>query len=127
MPNAARKTDMVLQDAPHCHATIHPPAPTPTAVAHPAVPLAIVSGVETVLIGKLAAATVGSMTGPCTLPGCTPAGPGVVSAGSGTVMIGKLPAARVNDATAHASCTAVIPSPTGKIQSPGCTTVIIGG
>ena len=26
---AARMTDMIKQDSPHCHAPIHPPAPVP--------------------------------------------------------------------------------------------------
>ena len=32
MGMAARMGDQVLQDSPHCHAPIHPAAPTPTAV-----------------------------------------------------------------------------------------------
>jgi uncharacterized Zn-binding protein involved in type VI secretion len=118
---------MVLQDAPHCHAPIHPPAPVPTAVPHPALPLAIVKGVPTVLIGGQPAATVTSNTAPCALPGCVPGGPGMVMKGSATVMIGGLPAARVGDMTSHPSCVAPIPSPTGKILPPGCPTVMIGG
>jgi len=98
MPPAARMGDMVLQDAPHCHAPIHPPAPVPTAVPHPALPLPIIKGVPTVLIGGQPAATVTSNTGPCTLPGCVPGGPGMVMKGSATVMIGGLPAARVGEA-----------------------------
>jgi uncharacterized Zn-binding protein involved in type VI secretion len=118
---------MVLQDAPHCHAPIHPPAPVPTAVPHPALPLPIIKGVPTVLIGGQPAATVTSNTGPCTLPGCVPGGPGMVMKGSATVMIGGLPAARVGDMTNHPSCVAPIPSPVGKILPPGCPTVMIGG
>src|SRR5262245_61281651 len=103
MPAAARMGDMAKQDAPHCHAPIHPPAPVPTPMPHPALPLAIIKGVPTVLIGGAPAATSTSMTGPCTLPGCVPGGPGIVTMGSATVLIGGLPAARVGDMTAHAS------------------------
>ena len=84
---AARIGDMVLQDAPHCHAPIHPPAPVPTPVPHPALPLAIIKGVPTVLIGGMPAATVTSTTVPCMLPGCVPAGPGIVVKASATCRI----------------------------------------
>ncbi|MEY3214455.1 MAG: hypothetical protein RIT28_4936 [Pseudomonadota bacterium] len=125
---AARMTDQVLQDAPHCHAPIHPAAPVPTPVPHPAMPLAILLNTEaTVLIGGQPAAVMGSQTAPCALASCVPGGPGVISMGSATVLIGGKPAARVNDLTAHASCVAPIPSPTGKILPPGCPTVLIGG
>lgn len=127
MPAAARIGDMVKQDSPHCHAPIHPPAPVPTPSAHPALPLAIVSGVATVLIGNQPAAQVGSTTTPCALPGCVPGGPGNVAFGSTSVIIGGMPAARVNDPTAHTSCVAPIPAPVGKILPPGCLTVMIGG
>lgn len=126
MPNAARVGDMVKQDAPHCHATIHPPAPVPAPSAHPAVPVTIISGCFTVLIGNQPAANVTSNTTPCTLPACVPAGPGMVALGCPTVLIGNLPAARVDDMTAHTSCVAPIPAPVGKIQPPGCPTVMIG-
>lgn len=125
---AARMNDMVLQDAPHCHAPIHPAAPVPTPVPHPAVPLPILSPcLATVLIGKMPAARVTDITKPCTLIPCVPAGPGMIAKGSGTVLIGKLPAARVGDMTNHPSCVAPIPSPVGKIIPPGCPTVIVGG
>ncbi len=127
MPAAARVGDLVKQDGAHCHAPIHPPAPSPTPVGHPAMPLAIVTGAFTVLIGNMPAANVGSMTIPCVLAGCVPGGPGNVVKGSSTVMVGGPPAARVDDMTAHASCVAPIPGPTGKIQAPGCPTVIING
>lgn len=127
MPAAARMSDMIKQDAPHCHAPIHPAAPVPTPVAHPALPLAIVTGQATVLIGGLAAARVTDSSAPCTLPSCVPAGPGIIAKGSATVFIGGMPAARVNDMTSHPSCVAPIPGPVGKVQSPGCTTVEIGG
>ncbi len=127
MPIAARVNDQVLQDSPHCHAPIHPAAPTPTPVAHPAMPLNIVTGAFTVLVGNQPAAQVGSMTMPCMLASCVPAGPGNVVKGSGTVMAANMPAARVNDTTAHLSCVAPIPGPTGKIIPPGCPTVMIGG
>ena len=124
---AARLGDMVLQDAPHCHAPIHPPAPVPTAVPHPALPLAIIKGEPTVLIGGQPSARMSDQTGPCLLPGCVPGGPGMIMKGSGTVLIGGLPAARVGDMTLHSACMAPIPSPTGKILPPGCPTVMIGG
>jgi len=127
MPNAACTGDMVLQDAPHCHANVHPPVPVPTPVPHPAVPLAIVKGVSTVLIGGKPAATVSSTTAACMLPACVPGGPGMVSKGSATVMIGGLPAARMGDITSHPACSGPIPSPVGKILPPCCATVMIGG
>lgn len=125
---AARLGDQVLQEAPHCHAPIHPAALVPTPVPHPALPLPIVSpGAPTVTIGGQPAARVTDMTQPCLLPGCVPGGPGIIAKGSATVMIGGLPAARVGDATTHAACVAPIPSPTGSIMPPGCPTVMIGG
>jgi uncharacterized Zn-binding protein involved in type VI secretion len=125
---AARVGDTVLQTAPHCHAPIHPAAPKPNPVPHPAVPLAIIPpGGVTVLIGGLPAARMSDRTAPCTLPGCVPGGPGVIVQASATVMICGLPAARVGDTTTHASCVAPIPSPVGKIMPPGCPTVLIGG
>lgn len=127
MPPAARLTDLVLQNGPHCHAPIHPPAPVPTPSAHPPLPLAIVKGMPTVMIGSLPAARVSDMTMPCMLPACIPAGPGMIAQGSGTVLIGSLPAARMGDMTVHASCVAPIPGPTGKVMPPCCPTVIIGG
>jgi uncharacterized Zn-binding protein involved in type VI secretion len=125
--NAARLGDIILQDAPHCHAPIHPAAPTPTPAPHPAMPLTIVQGEPTVLIGGMPAARIMDMSEPCALPGCAPGGPGNILKGSATVMIGKMPAARVGDPTVHPSCMAPIPSPAGKILPPGCPTVIIGG
>ncbi|MEZ6059344.1 MAG: PAAR domain-containing protein [Planctomycetaceae bacterium] len=125
---AARMMDLVLQQAPHCHAPIHPPAPTPTPVPHPALPLQILSPcAPTVLIGNMPAARVTDITKICTLIPCVPAGPGLIAKGSGTVMISNLPAARVGDMTSHPSCVAPIPSPTGTILPPGCPTVLIGG
>ena len=91
---AARIGDNVLQDAPHCHAPIHPPAPVPTPVPHPALPLAIIKGEPTVLIGGMPAARATDMTVPCTLPTCVPAGPGTIAVASTTVLIGGMPAAR---------------------------------
>ena len=127
MPFAARLGDMVLQDAPHCHAPIHPAAPVPTPVPHPALPLTIIKGQPTVLIGSMPAARLTDMTGPCLLPSCVPGGPGMIAKGSATVLIGGLPAARVGDMTLHPSCVAPIPGPSGKILPPGCPTVMIGG
>lgn len=127
MPPAARISDLVKQDAPHCHAPIHPAAPVPTPVPHPGLPLPIIKGQPNVLIGGLPAARSTDMTAPCILPGCVPAGPGMISKGSSKVLIGGLPAARVGDMSSHASCVAPIPSPVGKVLPPGCPTVIIGG
>ena len=126
-PPAARMTDLVLQDAPHCHAPIHPPAPVPTPVPHPAMPLSIIKGEFTDLIGSMPAARATDMTMICSLIPCVPAGPGIIAKGSATVLVGKMPAARAGDMTAHASCVAPIPSPTGKILPPCCPTVMIGG
>lgn len=127
MPPAARMTDMVLQDAPHCHAPIHPAAPVPAPAPHPAMPLPIVMGQPNVLIGGLPAARLTDMTQPCVLAGCAPGGPGMLSLGSATVLIGGLPAGRVSDLTTHPACVAPIPSPTGKVMPPGCPVVLIGG
>ncbi len=128
MPAAARVGDQMKQDAPHCHAPIHPPAPTPTPVAHPALPLAIIPpGAPTVMIGNKPAARATDMSAPCSLPTCVPNGPGMIAKGSATVKIANMPAARVGDMTAHSSCVAPIPSPTGSIQPPGEPTVQIGG
>ena len=50
MPPAARVSDMMLQQAPHCHAPIHPAALVPTPVPHPGLPLEIIPpGAVTVL------------------------------------------------------------------------------
>ena len=127
MRPAARVGDMVMQDTPHCHAPIHPPAPVPTPVPHPGLPLPIVTGAFNVLIGGQPAATVGSTTGPCMTAGCVPAGPGNVVMGSATVMVGGMPAARITDMTMHPTCVAPIPGPKGTILPPGCPTVMIGG
>ncbi len=127
MPPAARLGDLIKQDAPHCHAPIHPAALVPTPAPHPGLPLAIMLGSPTVLIGTMPAARVTDISAPCMLPGCIPAGPGMIAKGSGTVLINNLPAARINDMTAHASCVAPIPGPVGKVLPPGCPTVIIGG
>ncbi len=124
---AARLGDKVLQSAPHCHAPIHPAALVPTPVPHPALPLTIIVGAPTVLIGGQPAARVMDMTQPCLLPGCVPGGPGMIAKGSATVLIAGMPAARVGDMTSHLSCVAPIPSPTGQIIPPGCPTVLIGG
>ena len=127
MSFAARLGDLVKQDAPHCHAPIHPAAPTPTPQPHPALPLPIVKGAPNVLIGGRPAARVTDQSAPCMLPGCVPAGPGFITKGSSSVLIGGLPAARVGDITTHPTCVAPIPSPVGKILPPGCPTVLIGG
>jgi len=128
MPPAARKTDNVLHDSPHCHAPIHPPAPVPTPVPHPPIPHPIISAtVPTVKINNLEAAVVTSITKVCTMPTCVPNGPGIVAKGSSSVMIGFLPAARMGDMVLWSGCVAPIPSPTGKIIPPCSPTVIIGG
>jgi len=127
MPNAARMTDKILQDGPHCHAPIHPAALVPTPAPHPAMPLTIILGQPNVLIGGMPAARLTDMSQPCMLAGCVPGGPGMIAKGSATVLVGGLPAARVADMTLHPSCVAPIPSPTGKILPPGCPTVMIGG
>jgi uncharacterized Zn-binding protein involved in type VI secretion len=124
---AARVTDLASQKTPHCHAPIHPPAPVPTPMPHPGLPLMLIPpGAPTVLIGNLPAAVMGGQTMPCMLPGCIPAGPGMIMMGAPTVLISNKPAARVNDPTLHSSCVAPIPGPMGSILPPGCPTVIIG-
>jgi uncharacterized Zn-binding protein involved in type VI secretion len=128
MPAGARKTDMAKQDAPHCHAPIHPAAPTPTPAPHPALPLQILQmTIPKVKYEGMEAAVMGSITDKCMLPSCVPNGPGLISKGSGTVFVMGLPAARANDLSAHVGCVAPIPSPVGKIMPPCATTVIIGG
>ena len=127
MPAAARMGDMLKQDAPHCHAPIHPAAPVPTPTPHPAMPLAIIKGQPNVMIGGKPAARMTDMSAPCMLGGCVPGGPGMIMKGSATVFIGGLPAARVGDMSMHPACVAPIPSPVGKILPPGCPTVMIGG
>lgn len=128
MPPAARQTDLVMHDSPHCHAPIHPPAPVPTPVPHPCVPHPLMAMcLPTVKINGLPAAVVSSMTTNCQEIPCVPAGPGLVAKGSSTVLIHGLPAARMGDMVAFASCVAPIPSPTGKILPPCSPTVIHGG
>ena len=80
---------MVLQDSPHCHAPIHPAAPVPTPSAHPALPLAIIKGEATVLIGNMPAARANDMTAhtACVAPIPGPTGK-VLPPGCVTVMIG---------------------------------------
>lgn len=124
---AARMTDLVQQNGPHCHAPIHPPAPVPTPLPHPPMPLAIIKGSPNVIIGGKPAARLTDITVICALPSCVPGGPGMVQKGSSTVSINSLPAARVSDPTLHAACVGPIPMPAGKILPPGCPTVFIGG
>ncbi len=126
-PPAARLGDMVLQSSPHCHAPIHPPALVPTPVPHPALPLNIVKGAATVMIGGMPAARVMDITRPCTLPACVPAGPGMIAKGSVTVLVESFPAARAGDMTNHPTCVAPIPGPVGNVLPPCCPTVMIGG
>jgi len=125
-PAARAFADKMIQTSPHCHAPIHPPAPTPTPVPHPPMPLTIVKGEFTVLIGNQPAARVMDISQPCMLPGCVPAGPGQIVMGAFTCLIGNMPAARISDQTAHTSCVAPIPGPVGMVMPPGCPTVLIG-
>ena len=81
MPPAAAQGDMMKQDAPHCHAPIHPPGPVPTPQPHPGLPLAISMGKPTVKIGGKPAATVLCQSAPCSIPGCVPGGPGMMTQG----------------------------------------------
>ena len=106
---AARLGDQVLQTAPHCHAPIHPPALVPTPSAHPAMPLALIVGAPTVLIGGLPAAPIGN---PVTCVGPLD----TTVKGSATVMVGGRPAVRMGDMTAH-----------GGVIVTGMPTVMIGG
>ena len=125
---AARITDHVLHDGPHCHAPIHPSAPVPTPLPHPPLPLPIVTGSGTVNVGGLPAARMGDLTINCQLGSCVPGGPGQILRGSATVMINGRPAARVNDPTSHPTCGgAIIPCGTGRVMPTGCPTVLIGG
>lgn len=124
---AARVGDLVLQTSPHCHAPIHPPLPVPTPIPHPPMPLAIIKGQPTVLLGGMPAARSLDTTAPCSMIPCVPAGPGMIGLGSMTVLIGGMPAARINDMSVHPTCLLPIPSPTGKILPPGAPTVLIGG
>lgn len=125
---AARVGDKIKQTAPHCHAPIHPAAPTPTPVAHPALPLDILPpGSTNVKMDRKAAARMTDKSKPCMLPSCTPAGPGMIAKGSTSVNINMLGAARAGDMTAHTSCVAPIPSPTGKIMPMCSDTVKVGG
>ena len=128
MPPAARFSDKVMHDNPHCHAPIHPAGPVPTPMPHPPIPIDIVlKCVPTVMINQLQAAVVTSLTKPCMMPSCIPGGPGMVAKGSATVMIGMLPAARMGDLVTFATCVGPIPGPTGKIIPPCSPTVMIGG
>lgn len=84
MPPAARITDF------HECPMVTPGVPPIPHVGGPILP----PGKPTVLIGKLPAATVGSML-VCVGP------PDCIAKGSATVMIGGMPAARIGDTTAH--------------------------
>jgi uncharacterized Zn-binding protein involved in type VI secretion len=128
MPAAARMTDKCKHTSPHCHAPIHPPAPTPTPQPHSCIMETLVSAcAPTVMINSLSAATATSQTTPCMEPPCIPAGPGMIALGSMTVMVGNLPAARKGDMVAYSSCVAPIPGPVGKVDSPCSSDVVIGG
>lgn len=96
MPLAARTGDMHVcpllnGTVPHVGGPVMPP------------------GIPQVLIGGMAAATVGNL---CTCTGP----PDTIAMGSTTVLIGGKPAARMGDPTAHGGSIVV-----------GCPTVMIGG
>lgn len=86
---AARLGDMALQNGPHCHAPIHPPAPVPTPVPHPPLPVTIIKGEPTVLIGSMPAARINDPTlhSSCVAPIPMPAGK-ILPPGCPTVLIG---------------------------------------
>ena len=126
MPNAARMTDKILQDGPHCHAPIHPAALVPTPAPHPAMPLTIILGQPNVLIGGMPAARLTDMSQPCMLAGCVPGGPGMIAKGSATVLVGGLPAARATDMSQPCMLAGCIPAGPGLIAK-GSATVLIGG
>lgn len=128
MPSAARMGDKMKQDAPHCHAPIHPAAPVPTPVPHPGLPLDIlITCSPNVKANNKAIARMTDKSKPCMLPSCVPAGPGMIAKGSMTVKANSLGAARANDMTSHVSCVAPIPAPVGKIMPPCSPNVKIGG
>ena len=127
MPPVVAMGDLAKQDAPHCHAPIHPPAPVPTPTPHPGLPLALIEGKPTVMMGGKPTATALCKSAPCMLPGCVPGGPGMIVKGSMTVKSAMFPQARINDMTAHTSCVAPIPGPVGKMMPPGNPTVMVGG
>jgi uncharacterized Zn-binding protein involved in type VI secretion len=117
---------MTMHSSPHCHAPMHPPAPVPTPMPHPPMPLSITTNCAvTVRIAQMPAATVGSMTQPCMIPGCAPGGPGTITQGSPRVLFEKKPAARVGDMVSFAACVGPIPGPMGTITGPGAPTVMI--
>lgn len=122
MPNAARMTDKVLHDNPHCHISHPPPIPHP-----PAPHQILINCAPTVMINNLQAATLMSVTEICSHIGCVPNGPSFISKASSKVMICNQPAARLGDVATHPACVGPIPSPTGKIIPPCSTNVVIGG
>ncbi len=128
MGDCGRVGDSMKQDAPHCHAPIHPAAPVPTPVPHPAKPLKIIGpGAITVKANSKSVSVMGDMSEPCMLPSCVPAGPGMCAKGSLTVFAVGRPVMRKGDLTAHVSCVAPIPSPVGKLISPCSSDVKVGG
>jgi uncharacterized Zn-binding protein involved in type VI secretion len=128
MAKAARMTDKCKHNNPHCHAPIHPPAPTPTPMPHSCAigETIVLNCAPTVMINNLPAATMTSQTTPCTEPPCIPAGPGMIMIGSFTVLIANMPAARKDDMVLYSSCVAPIPSPMGKVDGPCSPDVDIG-
>lgn len=131
MPPAARVTDQVVHNGPHCHAPIHPPPPAgPTPLPHPPIPMVIAKGEATVMIANMPAARTTDMIAPCTVSlACifAPTPGGMVGKGSATVMIGNMPAARLGDMCEFPGCVGPIPMPKGTISGPGAPTVMIGG
>lgn len=112
---AARLSDPVLHDAPHCHAAIHPPAPIPTPLPHAPVPLSFTIGSPSVNINGSPAVRVLDMTAPCMPAGCVPSSGGTIVRGSTGVLINGRPAARLGDVVSFPGCVGPIPCPTGRI------------
>jgi uncharacterized Zn-binding protein involved in type VI secretion len=119
--------DTALNDKPHCHGG-HIAGGQMIAVPHAPTPIQFTGGCMTVNIGGQPALRVNDQTAPCVLAGCSvPSSPAKVAIGSASVRIGGMPAARVSDLVSYPGCVTVVPSPTGKVQGPGCPTVMIGG
>ena len=77
-------------------------------------------------IAFMEAATFGSQTNQCMLPGCAPGGPGMIILGSFKVFMGGKPAARmIGSITLHQSCLAPIPGPVGLVIT-GWPLVMLG-
>ena len=120
-------THIVLVPAP-------PGPPVPTPLPHPYSGKIMTGCVNTVLIGGVPAAVMGSMlqnvpphipTPPGTAPAVPATNDGTIIRGSATVLIGGQPAARVGDTVIP--CTNSTPPGTATIAGPGVPTVLIGG